>query len=322
MVGYEAIDDSTLEFEFIVRPALKKLLGDIESGRVARQRLKYLEANYHHLDDAFTALLPIRDGDHTRILLAGYPLPDRGISDDTVCGRDVGTAQRADDLMDGLNYFGQFVDADGKLAKTDVVADVHDAGCKLDLERVDWLSGDLDPDATTSQTWLSRVACANAKAKETPVQRDAAAKLKWSYVTGFIEKAWPHGYCAAKPCPDGQDSKKCSAEILKMPGFVPPQSVGSSRPYSIQDFLPYASRERWFRTFNDTYLTTNWQASTAKRLNDIDNVMTAFTTGAMHPSAEGYAAAADFLFRTLVNDLCRRKEIDESDQAIAKLCLP
>ena len=89
----------------LFRTALKKLLGDIESGRVARQRLKYLEANYHHLDDAFTALLPIRDGDHTQILLAGYPLPDRGISDDTVCGRDVVTAQRADNSMDGLDYF-------------------------------------------------------------------------------------------------------------------------------------------------------------------------------------------------------------------------
>jgi hypothetical protein len=124
----------------------------------------------------------------------------------------------------------------------------------------------------------------------------------------------------AKSCPDGQDSKKCAAEILKMPGFVAPQSLGTSKPYGIQDFRPYSSRERWFRTFNDTYLTTNWQASTLKSVNDIDNLMTAFTTGAMHPTAEGYAAVADSLFRTLVYDLCRRKEIDDSDQTIAKLC--
>jgi hypothetical protein len=143
LVGYEAIDASTLDFELLVRPALKKLFGDIESGRVARQRL-----------------------------------PDRGISDDSVCGIDIDTAQRADDSMDGLNFFSQFVDSDRQPAKDEIVSDVHDAACKLDVNRGDWLSGDLDRETETTEAWLSRVACASAKPKETSVQRDAGARLK------------------------------------------------------------------------------------------------------------------------------------------------
>jgi len=105
-----------------------------------------------------------------------------------------------------------------------------------------------------------------------------------------------------------------------MPGFAN-GSYERSVPYDVALYRPYHSRERWFRTFNDAYLTTNWQA-TLKDKNHISNAVSAFSTSAMHPTAQGYAAIADSYVRAIGADLCKRKELDESAGSIVNLCPP
>jgi hypothetical protein len=110
-------------------------------------------------------------------------------------------------------------------------------------------------------------------------------------------------------CGDDEDAGICK------------RSYERSVPYYVTLYRPYHSRERWFRTFNDAYLTTNWQA-TLKDKNDVSNAVSAFSTSAMHPTAQGYAAIADSYVRAIGADLCKRKELDESAGSIVNLCPP
>jgi hypothetical protein len=74
--------------------------------------------------------------------------------------------------------------------------------------------------------------------------------------------------------------------------------LACSRPAS--DYLPYAPRGRWIRTANDSYFTAMTYPegipSTLKPSDIHDalwGVMSAVYGGAVHPTAEGYAAMAD-----------------------------
>jgi hypothetical protein len=66
------------------------------------------------------------------------------------------------------------------------------------------------------------------------------------------------------------------------------------------DYLPYASRARWIRTANDSYFTAmTYPSGIAATLKPTDihdalwGVISAVYGGAVHPTAEGYAAMAD-----------------------------
>ncbi len=66
------------------------------------------------------------------------------------------------------------------------------------------------------------------------------------------------------------------------------------------DYLPYASRARWFRTANDSYFTAmTYPQGIPATLKPTDihdalwGVISAVYGGAVHPTAEGYAAMAD-----------------------------
>ena len=66
------------------------------------------------------------------------------------------------------------------------------------------------------------------------------------------------------------------------------------------EFRPYASRERWFRTANDSYFTAmtfpRGMPATAQPSSIHDaawSAMSAVYGGAVHPTAEGHAAMAD-----------------------------
>ncbi|MGH6829587.1 MAG: SGNH/GDSL hydrolase family protein, partial [Methylocella sp.] len=70
------------------------------------------------------------------------------------------------------------------------------------------------------------------------------------------------------------------------------------RPYNpATENFPYASRQRWVRTFNDAYMVINQKV--IDRAGKIDEETSAGvfaeTTGALHPTAEGHAAMADAL---------------------------
>ena len=71
-------------------------------------------------------------------------------------------------------------------------------------------------------------------------------------------------------------------------------------PRRPDDFRPYASRARWIRTANDSYFTAMTYPEGVPAVlqpSDIHDatwgVLSAVYGGAVHPTAEGYAAMAD-----------------------------
>ncbi|MDB5568833.1 MAG: hypothetical protein JWN93_16 [Hyphomicrobiales bacterium] len=69
-------------------------------------------------------------------------------------------------------------------------------------------------------------------------------------------------------------------------------------------FRPYAARQRWVRTPNDSYFTAmTYPASSPLRPRDIHDAVWGMTSavygGAIHPTAEGHAAIADAVLPTL-----------------------
>jgi hypothetical protein len=74
--------------------------------------------------------------------------------------------------------------------------------------------------------------------------------------------------------------------------------MSCGRPAS--DYRPYASRARWIRTANDSYFTAmTYPEGMPAMLKPSDihdaiwGVLSAVYGGAVHPTAEGYAAMAD-----------------------------
>jgi hypothetical protein len=67
------------------------------------------------------------------------------------------------------------------------------------------------------------------------------------------------------------------------------------------DFKAYATRQRWFRTPNDAFMTGNFHVATSllQKVLKLDAfswfqlVLAATYSGAFHPTAEGQAAIAD-----------------------------
>jgi hypothetical protein len=318
LVAQEALRGGTLDYD-VLRGILQDLLGDIEDGTTAANRLDYLQDIYFHLNDALAKTLPIRGQDLSRVLLAGYPLPD-GWGGNGLCGDNVEGSLRANDSMDGVDVLGGFSDG-GVAAKKSIVEDVHQAACKLNVRRGAWMNGSLDPDRQASETWMAQGPCVGSGTGVV----GPAPTLHWSYVMGFVEKSWAHGFCAVagdakQACVRDPSSTLCAAEIAKIPGFADRSAGEPSAPYPVAAFQPYQSRERWFRTFNDAYLTTNWQAT--QKASDVYNAISTFSTSAMHPTAQGYAAIADSFVRAIGTDLCKRGEVDDAGRAIVNLCSP
>ena len=73
------------------------------------------------------------------------------------------------------------------------------------------------------------------------------------------------------------------------PGLTPPRHVS------------YASRQRWFRTPNDAFMTGNFHAAASlmqkvlqmQGLSWFQLLLASIYSGAFHPTAEGHAAIAD-----------------------------
>jgi hypothetical protein len=309
LVAQDALLADTFDFEFL-RHFLQYALGAIEDRAGAEKRLSFLEHIYTRLNEAFRTLMPMREHDLSRILLTAYPLPD-GWNGTSLCGDETEGARRADETMDATNLLGGFMsDGAPDKNKKSIVASVHAAACELDVWRKKWM------DEATGASGSMNDACPNISPGGAP-----ASKLPWRYVTGLVDKAWPHGFCAVRNCGD------CAAEIAKMPGFEsgpilgrrPPPQI--STPYDVGQYRPYHTRERWFRTFNDAYLTTNWQATRTDSSN-VANALSTLSTSAMHPTAEGYAAIADSLVQAVAADLCHRGEMDDAGKEIVNFCPP
>jgi lysophospholipase L1-like esterase len=312
LVAQDALLADTLDFD-ILRHFLQYALGATEDRDGAEKRLSFLEHIYTRLNEAFRTLMPMREHDLSRILLTAYPLPD-GWKGTSLCGEQADGARRADETMDAINVLGGFMSNGAPDEnKKSIVASVHAAACELDVWRTKWM------DEAEGASGSMNDACSNVSPGGEP-----ASKLSWRYVTGLVDKTWPHGFCAVRNCSGGQGSLDCAAETAKMPGFESgpifgPPPAQKSIPYDLGQYRPYHTRERWFRTFNDAYLTTSWQATLTDPKN-VANALSTLSTSAMHPTAEGYAAIADSLVQAIEADLCKRGEVDDAGKEIVNFC--
>jgi hypothetical protein len=122
-----------------------------------------------------------------------------------------------------------------------------------------------------------------------------------TFVDGHQAQFERHGMCAHAPT-DPEFDRKCFSRDGK--SFVSDLVAAADDPLACSlpasDYLPYTSRARWIRSANDSYFTAMTYPSgipATLRPTDIHDalwgVISAVYGGAVHPTAEGYAAMAD-----------------------------
>ncbi len=122
--------------------------------------------------------------------------------------------------------------------------------------------------------------------------RLAAKEYRWSFVESHRREFIGRGICAGTTY-DGADI----ADDLRLPR----KTEAGWRPYNPADYNAYASRQRWFRTPNDAFMTGNFHVAVSilqkvlklNALSWFQLVLASTYSGAFHPTAEGQAAMAD-----------------------------
>jgi hypothetical protein len=120
----------------------------------------------------------------------------------------------------------------------------------------------------------------------------SAASHGWTFVDEHRAAFFGRGICAGYTV----DALR-SADDLRLPRKI----NGAWVPYNPADFRAYASRQRWFRTPNDAFMTGNFHVSQSilrsvldlEALSRFQLTLAATYSGAFHPTAEGQAAIAD-----------------------------
>jgi hypothetical protein len=156
------------------------------------------------------------------------------------------------------------------------------------------------PDSTSGMEVVPELRLSAEKAGESQraaerlhrVMRASARELGWTFVERHRDQFLGRGICAGFT-----DNALTSVDDLRLPRKV----NGDWEPYNPSDFQAYASRQRWFRTPNDAFLTGNFHAtpgllqSTLKlqTIQWFQLLLAATYSGAFHPTAEGHAAIAD-----------------------------
>lgn len=126
------------------------------------------------------------------------------------------------------------------------------------------------------------------------IMKASAGKHGWTFVDHHRRAFVDRGICAGFT-----DNAFSIADDLRIPRKVDGKWV----PYNPADYPPYASRQRWFRTPNDAFMTGNFHVSESllqkalklKSLSFFQLVLAATYSGAFHPTAEGHASIADAL---------------------------
>jgi hypothetical protein len=146
-----------------------------------------------------------------------------------------------------------------------------------------------------------KVSKAEDFAKELNLNLARFAGRNWVYVDGFRDDFLSHGLCA--------NSESDTSRGLAFPRL----KNGAWTPYKPSAYQPYVSRQRWFRTPNDAFLTAHLHAERVSSFGS--NCSSLFTGalrtlarrhwspfqlflasthgGAFHPTAEGQARIAD-----------------------------
>ncbi len=124
------------------------------------------------------------------------------------------------------------------------------------------------------------------------IMRTSAKAHGWTFAEAHRRAFLGRGICAGYSA-----NALSSADDLRLP-----RKVGDSwEPYNPADYQPYASRQRWFRTPNDAFLTGHFHvsASLAQKVLKLQSfswfqlLLASTYSGAFHPTAEGHAAIAD-----------------------------
>lgn len=122
--------------------------------------------------------------------------------------------------------------------------------------------------------------------------KKAASTNGWSFVDAHRQQFVGRGLCAGFT-----DNALSNADDLRIPRRVD----GNWVPYNPADYRAYASRQRWFRTPNDAFMTANFHVSAGamqkvlklETVSFVQVLLAATYSGAFHPTAEGHAAIAD-----------------------------
>jgi lysophospholipase L1-like esterase len=122
--------------------------------------------------------------------------------------------------------------------------------------------------------------------------RDSASKYGWSFAETHRRQFIDRGICSGS-----SDDAAGGPNELRLPRKVD----GAWKPYNPADFQAYATRQRWFRTPNDAFMTGNFHVATSvfQKVVKFDTyawlqlLLASTYSGAFHPTAEGHAAIAD-----------------------------
>jgi hypothetical protein len=121
---------------------------------------------------------------------------------------------------------------------------------------------------------------------------ESAEAQKWSFADAHRAKFIGRGLCAGFT-----DNSFSVADDLRLPR----KTAAGWQPYNPADYRPYASRQRWFRTPNDAFLTGNFHVPPfllqkvlkLEAFSFFQLLLASTYSGAFHPTAEGHAAIAD-----------------------------
>lgn len=156
------------------------------------------------------------------------------------------------------------------------------------------------PDSRAGMTVSSDFALSERKARDSMsaaerldnLMRSASKAHGWTLVSAHRDRFNGRSICAG-----WTDNAISTAEDLRLPRRV----GGEWQPFNPASYQPYASRQRWFRTPNDAFLTGHFHVSQSllqkalptKTVNWFQVLLASLYSGAFHPTAEGQAAIAD-----------------------------
>lgn len=156
------------------------------------------------------------------------------------------------------------------------------------------------PDSRAGMTVASDFAMSATKARDSMaaadrldrVMRDMSRANGWTFVNAHRGRFNGRSICAG-----WTENAISTVDDLRLPRKL----NGVWEPYNPANWRPYASRQRWFRTPNDAFLTGHFHVSQSivqkalptKTMNWFQVLLASLYSGAFHPTAEGQAAIAD-----------------------------
>ncbi|WP_246317431.1 hypothetical protein [Hyphomicrobium methylovorum] len=151
--------------------------------------------------------------------------------------------------------------------------------------------------------------------------RQSAEEFGWTFVETHRRKFIGRGLCAGLSVEGvGQ------ADDLRLPRKIDGKWV----PYNPGDYQAYATRQRWFRTPNDAFMTGNFHVAAGlmtkvlkiEPFAPFQVVLASTYSGAFHPTAEGQAAIADSVVDKARAVLAKYAREEEGDIPAVSISVP